>query len=707
MRVRGGRQSAGELRKVRKEAEELGVRGASALGSFAAKADKFKAFGRKMTLYATVPLALAAGGAIQAAVDYESAFAGVRKTVSASEPQLQSLSNTLRTMSTEIPVSAGELAGLAEAAGQLGIKTKNIEGFVRTMADLGVATNMSGEDAASQLARFANITKMSQNDFDRLGSTVVALGNNMATTESEIVSMGMRIAGAGSQVGMSEAQIMSFAAGLSSVGIEAEAGGTAISTAFLKMMSASKGGGDALGEFAKIAGMSGDDFAKAFEQNAGGAMIKFMEGLQGIKKDGGDVSKALKDVGLGGIRATDVMLRTSGAGDLMRKALGLGTEAWRENTALTKEAEERYKTFESRLRIFKNKLKYIAITLGTALLPTLTVLLDKGEGMLSWLQNTDPTMQKVIIGTVIFAAALGPLAWVLGAVMSAGATYLRVMVGMKKGMDAVRNSTTLLRIQLFMLNIQQKLSAFWSNAVAGGMLKLRIQMALLWTWTKLVTAGQWLLNIALTANPIGVVIMAIAALVAAFVIAYVKITWFRNFINKYGPYIMAPLTGGLSLLIPLIIRNFSKIVSFVRALPGRISSAASGMWDGVKSAFRSAINWIIKKWNGLDFKLPSVDGGPLGRVGGFTLGTPDIPLLADGGYVRGPGSWISGEVPGEAELSTLMPNGSVKVQPLGAGSASAARASGSGEVVEHRWFIDSREITDSVGHQVRIRGANA
>lgn len=180
--------------------------------------------GKNLTKNVTMPIAGLAGVSAKAAIDFESAFAGVRKTVNASESDMKKLETGIRDMAKEMPTAATEIAGVAEAAGQLGIKTDSILGFTKTMVMLGDSTNMSAEEAATSLARLANITGMSQNDFDRLGSTIVALGNNLATTESEITSMGLRLAGAGHQVGMSEAQIMSFAGALSSVGIEAEAG---------------------------------------------------------------------------------------------------------------------------------------------------------------------------------------------------------------------------------------------------------------------------------------------------------------------------------------------------------------------------------------------------------------------------------------------------------------------------------------------------
>ena len=107
-------------------------------------------------------------------------------------------------MSNELPASANEIAKVAEAAGQLGIQTENILSFTRTMIDLGESTNLSAEQAATALARFANITQMPQDEFDKLGSVIVDLGNNLATTEAEIVEMGLRLAGAGGQIGRAE-----------------------------------------------------------------------------------------------------------------------------------------------------------------------------------------------------------------------------------------------------------------------------------------------------------------------------------------------------------------------------------------------------------------------------------------------------------------------------------------------------------------------
>ena len=211
---------------------------------------------------ALLTVAVGLGLATKAAVDYESAFAGVRKTVDGTEMELAEMSDGIRELSKDIPVAANDLALIAENAGQLGIKKDSILGFTRVMADLGVATNLTGEEAAQTLAKFANITQMPQNEFDRLGSTIVDLGNNSATTEADIAAMALRLAGAGKQAGMSEAEILGYATTLSSLGIEAEAGGSAFSKVFNKINVAVQTGSEDLKNYAKVAGLSVSEFQK-------------------------------------------------------------------------------------------------------------------------------------------------------------------------------------------------------------------------------------------------------------------------------------------------------------------------------------------------------------------------------------------------------------------------------------------------------------
>jgi TP901 family phage tail tape measure protein len=402
---------SGSMDKVKNMGDSVS---ASISKSFEKIGTKMKDVGANMTKYITLPLSGMAVYGAKAAIDYETAFAGVRKTVDMTEEEYSALSDAMREMSKEIPASASAIAGVGEAAGQLGIKNENILSFARTMIDLGEATNLSSEQAATSLARLANITQMPQDQFDRLGSTVVALGNSLATTEAEIVDMSMGLAGAGKQVGMSEAEIMSFAGALSSVGIEAQAGGTAFSRVMAQIQLAAETGSEDLGAFADVAGMSADQFKKSFQDNAAGAMISFIEGLGTAEERGVSAIKVLDDMGITEIRLRDALLRASGAGDLFSNSIAIGTAAWEENTALTKEAEQRYATMASKLSIMKNTITDTAISLGEILVPYIEKATEKIKDFAAWFGNLTPGQKEmvVIIGAIV--AAIGPLLLILG-----------------------------------------------------------------------------------------------------------------------------------------------------------------------------------------------------------------------------------------------------------------------------------------------------
>jgi len=396
-------------------------------------------FGRDYTMKVTAPIVAGGTAMFKASMDYESAFAGVRKTVDMTEEEFDSLSSGIREMAKELPASATEIAGVAEAAGQLGIQNESIMGFTRTMIDLGVATNMSSEEAATALARLANITGMSQDDFDKLGSTVVDLGNNLATTESEIVEMGLRLAGAGDQIGLTEAQTLAFAGALSSVGIEAEAGGSAFSKVMVNMQLAAERGGDELEEFANVAGMSADDFKTAFEEDASGALIKFIEGLGDVAEDGDTAIGVLDEMGITEVRMRDALLRAAGASDVFTESLEIGTGAWDENIALTEEAEERYGTTESQLKIMWNRIKDVAITLGDALIPAVMDAIDAAEPFIQKIEDgaqafseMDEEQQQTILKMIGLVAAIGPASIALGGLTTTAGGFLKAGGGVAK-----------------------------------------------------------------------------------------------------------------------------------------------------------------------------------------------------------------------------------------------------------------------------------
>lgn len=352
------------------------------------------------------------------AIDFEEAFTGVEKTVDGTAEQMVELKQGIRDMAKEIPSSTTEISAVAEAAGQLGIKTEDILSFTRVMIDLGNSTNLSAEEAASSLAKFANVTKMSAKDYDKLGATIVELGNNFATTEKDIVEMATRLAATGELAGLSQPQILSLATAMSSVGIEAEAGGSAMSKLLKKIQLAVELGGDDLKQFAKVAGMSVADFKKAYEKDAVKALSAFIGGLNDTKRNGKSAIAILKDMDLTEVRLSNTILSLANASDVMNKAVDLGNEAWEDNTALTNEANKRYGTLKSQITIAINKIKDLAITFGNKMMPTISKVIKSIESLTEWISNLSNKEVETILKIGAIVTATGPLLTILGKVTS-------------------------------------------------------------------------------------------------------------------------------------------------------------------------------------------------------------------------------------------------------------------------------------------------
>lgn len=362
----------------------------------------------------------------QASMDFESAITGVAKTTDLTDEELAAMSDSIKALSTEIPATTEEIAAVAEAAGQLGIQKDALLDFTEIMTMLGTATNMTADEAATALARFANITGMATDNYGRLGSVIVDLGNNFATTESEIVAMGTRLASAGKLAGLTEPEIMALAAAMSSVGIEAEAGGTAMTQTLNAIEKAVAKGGDDLAEFARIAGMSSEEFSSAWKNDAMSALTSFIGGLGKLDEQGESTVLVLEDLGLTGIRQSNMLKALGLAADQMTGAVDTANTAWQQNTALTNEANKRYATAQSRLTMMQNAYNNLKVAIGDAYTPALSEAYGVGTKVLNSVTKfvqANPGVVAAITGlaTALGAAAVAAAAFALKAKLAAAA----------------------------------------------------------------------------------------------------------------------------------------------------------------------------------------------------------------------------------------------------------------------------------------------
>ena len=583
-------------------------------------------------------------------ISWETAWTDVLKTVNGTDQELANLETRLRRMAKDdVPLPVEGLADIAASAGQLGIHTPNIEKFTKVIAGLSATTNLAAEQGSQDLARFANITQMSQDDFDRLGATIVHLGNNFATTEAEIVEMSLRLAANGKLIGLTESQILALATGLTSVGINAEAGGTALSRVFADMDKAVQTGGAELHIFNELLGK---DFATLFEAAPDQAVVEFIAALKGMIDSGGNVHTILEELGFDNVRVRDALLRSAGAGDLMSDALAQGTQAWKDNIALTREAALRYQTSASQIQFAKNQARDLGITVGGILAPSLISVLAALKPIIASvgeLAEEHPGLIKVV------AVLAGGLV-VLAGVLFAGATAMRIFAF---GMGPANMLTTwwtrnliTLRIQLFLMAAQAKLTAaaqwLWNAATAAGraitsgtaigMIALRIAMVAGAIATGIATAAQWALNIAMYANPIGLIILGIVALIAIVVAVGLVIWKFRDtIVNAFNqalewvkdnwPLLLAILTGPFGLAVYAIWKFRDEILAVFKSI-------ADAIPDWLKNGFNAVIGGAkitaSAAGDALGFAEGGIVPGPTGRPmpaivhGGEAIFTADM-----------------------------------------------------------------------------------
>lgn len=412
------KETGDELRKHENAWYKYGVAMQNWADNARGASEALNQFGGKLTKTVTTPILAAGAAAAKAGIDYEDAFAGVRKTVNVTSGDAEAffarLSSSVIDMSKRLATSAADISEVMAIAGQMGIENDALESFTETIVRLGMSTNLAGAEAASAMAKFANITGMAQSRFSNMGATLVDLGNNFATTEADIMEMAVRIGAAGKQVGLTEPQILGFSAALSSLGLEAEAGGSAFSKALRKMEIAVATGSSALDDFARVAGMTSEQFAQMWENNPAEAFQAFIVGLGGMNDEGMGAIATLNEIGITELRLSDTLLRSANATDLISDALTRANGAWEENAALMTESDMRLQTTASKLTNIKNSLIAVGIEFADTMAPEIQAVVDGLGDAVKWFGALDDKTRRNIVTWGLYAAAVGPALKVIG-----------------------------------------------------------------------------------------------------------------------------------------------------------------------------------------------------------------------------------------------------------------------------------------------------
>lgn len=545
--------------------------------------DSVSSLGGKLTTGLTLPLVASVGMVTKAAVDYESAFAGVKKTVDETATvSYKNLSDGIRQMAKELPASAVEIANVAEVAGQLGIKAEDILTFSRTMIDMGESTNLSAEEAATAIAKIANILGLTSDEYGRFGASVVDLGNNFATTERDIVEMTNRLAAGGKLAGLTAPDILGLATAMSSVGIEAEAGGTAMTQTLTAIGNAvsltGKGAADDLNLIAKTAGMTSEEFQQAWKEKPVVALQSFIKGLKDAQEKGVNMNAILAQLGMTGIRQSNMLKSLALASDKMGDAVDRSNKAWKENTALTNEANKRYETTESQLKMFKNQVTDLAIEFGGPLLKALRDGLKAGKPWIDMLaemakhfSSMSEEEQRNVLKWAALTAGAGPALTLFGKGIGIVGGLTKGIGWLTKGTGKAVGGMNLMYKTFQAFRTTGNLSSAFKLA-SGGAVALGNATASASTSTGLLTTSMGTL-----ANPLGLIVGGLGLTTAALVYLGNEKDKARIKTEEFGSQLSDTARGEL--------RSFQKTVDETSTAVANFGTHA-GDADKVSGAFK-------------------------------------------------------------------------------------------------------------------------
>ena len=347
---------------------------------------------------------------------YETAFADVIKTVQGTDEQIATLNDDILTLSTRLPYSADQIATIASLGGQLGIPIDNLNTFTEIMLGLGSATSLTAENASTAIAQFMNINGLPIDKLENFASALVDLGNNSATTETKIMDMTQRIAPSAKIVDMSAQQILGMATALSSAGIEADAGGTAISKLITKIADLrnvdekSKKGKSQLQAYADLMGISVKEVKNMASNDVFGALQLL---IQGINKSE-DAFKSLTDIDVSEVRLKNALLSLATAEKDSAYYTEIANKAFEENTALMEEVSKRNETTESKNQLLQNSFQNLKIAIGQQLNPIVNNfsggLADIVQKVTKWVQDNPKLVKSLsVVITTLAGVAAGVL----------------------------------------------------------------------------------------------------------------------------------------------------------------------------------------------------------------------------------------------------------------------------------------------------------
>ncbi|MDL5351103.1 phage tail tape measure protein [Microbacterium sp. zg-YB36] len=513
----------------------------------------------RYALYDVASTATVAAGALTAAgvavgvlsASFESSFTSVERTSRTSGLAAENLRGQLMQLTREIPTSFGEVSQIATLGAQLNIAAGDLASFSESIAQFSATAGTTLDATATGFGRIAQLLGVPTSEFNKLGSAILYAGNTSVATEQDVLNYAQRLSIVGNEVGLTADQVVALSATLSSLGIGLEASQGATQRVFQQITRDVSEGGDALQNYAAISGMAAEDFASAWNSPDGpqGAISALLKGLSQT----GDLTAALDALGI--VETREVRLFTALANNVefYNEQLASTNQAYQEGTYLAGSYGLVVDDLASKWQIFVNALSEAGAAVGDVLAPAIKVALD----FLAQLFQGFAALAANPVGSWVIgiAAALGGIVAILAAVVAAGALTIASMAALRTAMVS--------------LNITSAASIFTFRGLSAAIGSVGTSMGL-------TTAGVHAFKVALASTGIGLVVVALGTLAAAFMATG------NSAENAFNTYVSS--TAGLSDALAadratytqaMVEGNFALANSFVAMTPSVDTNSAS------------------------------------------------------------------------------------------------------------------------------------
>ena len=598
---------------------------------------------------------------VKQAMQMEDAMAEIKKVVDFASPDgLQKMQAALEKMSLSIPITAEGLAKITAAAGQAGIAEKDLIRFTETAAKMGVAFDISAEEAGEMMAKWRSGMNLTQDQVESLADATNALSNNNAAMAKQVGEALKRYGALGKVAGLTEKQTAAMAATIIGAGAEAEVAATGMN-AFMRALT--KGG--SMTDLQKAAfgnlGFDALQLQKDVQKNAPKTIFAVLEAVKTKLPKELQMQYLTAMFGEEGARAMGPMLANT---EKLRENFDLVAESEKYAGSMEKEFLSRSATTSNALELASNAMSYFARAVGDPMLGTLKEraldFVKLGEAAGTWIKENQTLVKwflyisGVVLSCVAVFHMLRVAFFVLGApVLKLITTGMKLYEGLLLIRGGLSTNTAAIKAYSFAMSVWKGGILVATKALGG----LKVAA----------TAAGSAMKFMFT-NPIGMAITAIATLVLAGIYLYknwdevkAKLVELWTAFEEKFPGLAATMKniyeGSIKPTIDGIKTTFQGLISFIS---GVFSGDWTKAWEGAKTSFsgcfqalpefaKGPLNLVISLANkaiaGLNslgsFTVPDWVPGVGGKSMGINI--PQIPMLASGGIATGPSLAMVGE----------------------------------------------------------------